>query len=157
MKVSVGIVCIFLALIPAQASTTKKTGFSAPVEYQGGTLALNQGKLTVTISENDIVFYHRNRKVLVPLKNITAISCSNDSRRRFGATILGVVPRMHLDTEEEYFIGLTWTGGEQPSRNEAVLKLSGGEYRQLLAALERGTGKKAINTRQVPTAVQYGL
>ncbi len=71
--------------------------------------------------------------------------------------MLGLVPKMHLDTAETYFIGLTWAGGDQLSRNEAVLKLSGGEYREILAALEQGTGKKAVNTRDVPTVVQYGL
>lgn len=127
------------------------------MKYEGGNLALNQGKAKMTISENDVVFFHGNRTVSVPFKNITAISCSTDSRRRFGASVLGVVPMMHLGKAEEHFIGLTWTGEEQGPKNEAVLKLSGGEYRQLLAALEGRTGRKAINTRQVPTAVQYGL
>lgn len=157
MKFSVGFICLFFTLIPVDASATKKTGFSAPVTYEGGTLPLNQGKLKVTISGNDVVFLHGNRMVSVPLKNITAISYSTDSRRRFGASVLAVVPMMHLDTAQQHFIGLSWTGGAQQSKSEAVLKLSNAEYLEVLTLLELRTGRKATDTHEVPTVVQYGL
>lgn len=153
--------CTLLALIPVKAATTWKTGFTAPVKYEGGNLPLNQGKLKVTISEDQVVFFHGNQKISIPLKNITAISCSTESRRRFGATVLGVVPRMHLDRSEEYYIGLTWTAAtrdtEQAHKTEAILRLGNSEYQDILGALERLTGRKAVNTHKVPTVVQYGL
>jgi hypothetical protein len=38
-----------------------------------------------------------------------------------------------------------------------LLKLSRGEYRDFLAALEQVTGIKAVNTNQVPTVVRYEI
>ena len=59
---------------------------------------------------------------------MTTISCSTDVHRRFGASVLGVVPKMHLDTEAQHYIGLSWADGDQASKIEAVLKLSNGEF-----------------------------
>jgi hypothetical protein len=161
MKYWLACLCVFLTWLPINAATTRKTGLTAPVKYEGGTLALSQGKLKVTVSESEVLFFHGNRRVSVPLKNITAISCSTEFHRRFGAPVLGVVPRMHLNTAQEYFIGLTWTedarDNGQAHKTEAILRLSSGEYQDLLAALERLTGKKAVNTHEVPTVVQYGI
>ena len=86
--------CTLLALIPVKAATTWKTGFMAPVKYEGGNLPPEPGQTQVTISEDQVKFFHGNRKISIPLKNITAISCSTESRRRFGATVLGVAPRI---------------------------------------------------------------
>lgn len=104
-----------------------------------------------------MVFSHGVHSIAIPLKNITTISCSTNSHRRFGAAVLGIVPMMHLDTEEKRYIGLSWAFGNQASKVEAVLKLSNGEYREFLTTLERLTGRKAVNTHEVATAVQYGL
>jgi hypothetical protein len=130
------ILCVFLAIVSLSASAAT---------YEGGNVPLNQGKAKFTISENNVVFFHGNRKVSVPIKNITNISCSTESRRRMA----------HLGKAEEYFIGLTWD--VQGARNEAVFKLGNGEYHELLAALERLTGRPAVNTKKTPTVVQYGL
>lgn len=149
--------CLSLTMLPANAAGIKTTGVTVPVKYEGGTLPLNQGKTKATISGDEIVFSHGAQKIAIPLKDISAISCSTDVRRRFGASVLGVVPMMHLDTEEEHYIGLSWADGKQASKVEAVLKLSNDEYRGLLATLERLTGRKAVNTNEIPTAIKYGL
>jgi hypothetical protein len=150
--------CLSLMLLPVEAAGTKKTDFTVPVKYEGGTLPLSQGKTRATISADGVVLSHRNQTFSIPIQNITRISCSTQVRRRSGATVLGVVPRLHLDTTEEHFIGLTLEADhQQTSRIEAVLKMNGGQYREFLTTLERLTGRRAVNTSKTPTVVQYGL
>ena len=141
------------------SSATKKTGFTVPVVYEGGTLALHPGKIKAQVAEDAVVLIHGSRKVSIPMESITAISSGTDVRRRFGASVLSVVPLMHLDKAETYYVGLTWTGeaAGKTSRVDAVLKLSGGEYRDFLAMLERFSGRKATDTRKTPTIVRYEL
>jgi hypothetical protein len=38
-----------------------------------------------------------------------------------------------------------------------LLKLNSGEYREFLAALERLTGRKAVDANKTPTVVHYDL
>jgi hypothetical protein len=150
--------CVSLVLLPANAATTKT---NLPMKYEGGTLPLSRGKAMATISGNNMVFSHGRQKVALPLQNLATISCSTDSRRRFGAPVLGVVPLLHLNTAADYYVGLTWAGdsrsGEPAGRIEAVLKLSASEYREFLMTLERLTAKKAVDSHAVPTIVRYGL
>jgi hypothetical protein len=63
-----------------------------------------------------------------------------------GATVLG--------ESETYYVGVSWTGA-QSTPAQVVLKLSRSQYRGFLAALERSTGIKAVDTNQVPTVVRY--
>jgi hypothetical protein len=158
MKVWLLFVCLSLSLLPLRAAGAKKTGISFPARYEGGTLPLDQHKITATVAEDEMVFLHGHQRFAIPLKNITAISCGTDTRRRFGAVVLGVVPGMHLDKTEDHYVGVTWTddvrGG---SKIEAVLKLSNSEYRDFVAVLERLTGRKPVNTGKVPTIVRYDL
>lgn len=151
--------CLSLTLLPVEAAGTKKSGFTVLAKYEGGTLPLNQRKITATIDEDAVIFVHGDERFTVPLKNITAVSCGTDVRRRFGASVLGMFPRMHLDKVEAYYVGLTWTGDirEGQKKVEAVLKLSNGEYRDFVAVLERLTGIKAVNADKVPTMVRYDL
>ena len=86
---------------------------------------------------------------VVPVKSIAAVTCGTDVRRRFGASVLSVVPLMHLDKSETYYVGITLNNGE------LVFKMSNSEYRDFLAGLERITGLKAVNTAKVPTVVRY--
>jgi len=149
-------ICLSLMLLPVEAAGTKKTDFL--VKYEGGTLPLNQGKTRATISADGVVLSHRNQAFSIPIQNITRVSCSTQVRRRSGATVLGVIPRLHLRTTEEHYVGLTLEADRQEtSRIEAVLKMNGSRYREFLTTLERLTGRKAINTSKIPTAVQYGL
>ena len=152
--------CIPFALVFGSAAD--KPGAPAlHVRYEGGTLPLDLGRTHVTISENKVVFTQGHRTLAIPLQNITAISCNADVRRRFGASVLGVVPRLHLDTAETYYVGLTWTGtsheGRAPVRTEGIFRLNSTEYNDFLATLERLTGKSAVDTRRVPTVVDFGL
>jgi hypothetical protein len=143
-------------MLPAFPAATKKAGLTVPVKYEGGTLPLGQNKIKATIAENEIVFVQGNRRYAIPVGNIAAVTCGIDVRRRFGATVLSVVPRMHLEKAETYYVGITLNAAGKP-KGELVLKLSNGEYRDFLAALERITGMKAVNAAKVPTVVRYEL
>jgi hypothetical protein len=151
------LLCIVLTVVSANATTRT----SLPMRYEGGTLPLGQGKTHAAISEDRLVFTQGNRKLAIPLRNITTIACNTDVRRRFGAPVLGAVPRLHLDTSETYYVGLTWITGAregQPAMKwEGIFKLSGSEYNKFLATLERLTGKKPVDTRRVPAVVRYGI
>jgi len=142
-------VVLLLTVSSGFAAGTRKTGVTFPMKYEGGTLPFGQHKIKATVAEDELLLIHGSQRLAIPLRNITALSCGTDVRRRVGASVLERVPRMHLDKAESYYIGLTWTG------NEAVVKLSGAEYRDFLAALERLTGIKAVNTSRVPTVVRY--
>lgn len=142
-------------------SANASTGTRLPMRYEGGTLPLGQGKTKATISEDRLVFTQGHRKLAIPLQDITAIACNTDVRRRFGALVLGAVPRLHLDTAETYYVGLTWTsdsGDGQPAiKWEGIFQLSGSEYSRFLTTLERLTGKKPVDTSRVPAVVRYGI
>ena len=161
MKYWAALLCILLTLLSANATAAKAHGFMLPMKYEGGTLPLGQSKTYATVSEKKVVFTQGNRKLAIPLQNITAIWCNTSVRRRFGAPVLGVVPRLHLDTAEAYYIGLTWTGDHHDdapaARIDGVFKLRAGEYYNFLTTLERLTGKKAVDTHRVPAIVRYGL
>jgi hypothetical protein len=152
-------IVLSMLTLAAGSAATKKTGFTVPVVYTGGTLPLNPGKIKVVVGEDAVILVHGNQRVSIPMENITAISSGTDVRRRFGASVLGVVPLMHLDKAETHYIGLTWTGAvtERTSRVDAVLKLNGGEYRDFLAMLERLTGRKATDPSKTATVVRYEL
>jgi len=135
--------------VTGASAETRKTGLTVPVTYEGGNLPLAQGRIKATVQEDAVVLHHRHQKVSIPIESITAISSGTDVRRRFGATVLGVVPKMHLDKAETHYVGLTWSG------SEAVLKLSAGEYRDFLATLERLTGRKATDSSKTATVVRY--
>src|SRR5690348_4592018 len=153
-----------LSLLPALLSANPARGANTatvPLKYEGGTLSLGQGKTLVTISQDKMVFTQGRYKLAIPLQNITMISCNTDVRRRFGALVLGAVPRLHLDLAETHYVGLTWIGtdraGERGARVEGVFKVSSAEYDDFLKTLERLTGRTAVDTRRVPTVVRYGI
>jgi hypothetical protein len=81
--------------VTTASPAAKKTGFTVPVVYEGGTLPLHPGKIKVKVAEDAVVLFHGSRKVSVPMESITAISSGADVRRRFGASVLSVVPLMH--------------------------------------------------------------
>src|SRR5262249_10105504 len=149
------------ALICTGPALAKGNGTALPMKYEGGTLPLGQGKTRATISDSKVVFSQGDRKLAIPLQNITMIACNTDVHRRFGALVLGAVPKLHLDLAEEHYVGLTWTAnshdGAPGGRVEGVFKLSGSDYGDFLATLERLTGQKAVDTHRVPAVVRYGL
>ena len=138
------------------AAPAHKAGFTVLAKYEGGTVPMSTGKIKATVAEDEVVFQHGAHRLVVPLQNITAVACNTDVRRRFGASVLGMVPLMHLDKAESYYIGLTWTV-EKSSKAEMVLRLTSSEYRDFLAAIERLAGIKATNADRVPTVVRYEL
>jgi|HubBroStandDraft_1064217.scaffolds.fasta_scaffold95147_3 hypothetical protein len=151
MKI-VPIFLITLVLLPS--AVLAKSPDAYPATYAGGSLPLNHHKVRATLGKDEVIFMQGGRRVAVPVKSITEISCGTEVRRRLGASVLDVVPvmhMMHLGESETHYIGVTWTGAQ------VLLKLSRAEYRDFLAALEHATGIKAVDTNQVPTVVRYQI
>jgi hypothetical protein len=146
---TIPIFLLTLVLLPA-AILAKNPG-AYPATYAGGSLPLNHHKVRATLGKDEVIFMQGDRRVTVPVKSITEISCGTEVHRRLGASVLDVVPIMHLGESETHYIGVTWTGAQ------VLLKLSRAEYSGFLAALERATGIKAVDTNQVPTVVRYQI
>jgi hypothetical protein len=65
---------------------------------------------------------------------------------------------MHLGESETHYIGVAWTGAHgNTAPAQVLLRLSRGEYRDFLAALEQATGIKAVDTNRVATVVHYQI
>jgi hypothetical protein len=144
------------SLLP-QSLVAKDAAIEYPATYAGGSLPLDHNKVHAELGKDEVVFMQRGRRIAVPVKSITEISCGTEVRRRLGASVLGVVPLMHLGESEDRYIGVAWTAGVNSARAQVLLKLSRGEYRDFLAALEQATGIKAVDTNQVPTVVRYQI
>jgi hypothetical protein len=149
-------VLLMVCVTAGFAAPAHKAGFTVLAKYEGGTVPMSTGKVKATVAEDQMVFQHGAHRLVVPLQNITAVTCNTELRRRFGASVLAMVPRMHLHKAESYYIGLTWTA-EKSSKAEMVLRLTSSEYRDFLAAIERLAGIKAVNPDTVPTVVRYEL
>jgi hypothetical protein len=155
MKILSAFLFLSIALLP-QAALAKKAATGYPATYAGGSLPLNHHKVRAALGKDEVIFMQGGRRIGVPVKSITEISCGTEVRRRLGASVLDVVPLMHLGESENRYIGVAWAGANGNSaRAQVLLKLSRGEYRGFLAALEQATGIKAVDTNQVPTVVRY--
>jgi hypothetical protein len=160
---SLPIFLLFSALLalPAMAGSSRASDSAYAVNYEGGTLRLEHRKVTATLGDDLVVIKAGRRKISVPARSITEIAYGSGVRRRFGAAVLDVVPFTHLGEAETFYVGVSWIDetqtGEKGGKTEAVFRLNGSEYHEFLAALERLTGKKAVDTNQVPTVVRYGL
>jgi len=155
MKFFPAVLFAAVTLLP-QAVLAKKAVSEYPATYAGGSLPLDRHKIHAALGADEVIFTQRGRRIAVPVKNITEISCGTEVRRRLGASVLDVVPLMHLGESQDRYIGVAWTAASgNPARTQVLLKLNRGEYRGFLAALEHATGIKAIDTNQVPTVVRY--
>jgi hypothetical protein len=143
------------------ATQTQGARAEYPLAYEGGSLALSHDKVKAALGQDEVIFVQNKHRIGVPAKDITRISCRSEVRRRFGATVLDVVPWLRLGEVENRYVGVTWTDNTQTSEGaakvEVVLRLSKSDYDGFLAGLERLTGLKAVDTTRVPTAVRYGL
>jgi len=143
------------------AREAKKPRLTYPVTYEGGNLALNRNRIKASLQSDEVVLAQRRHRIAVPVRDITGISCGSQVHRRVGAPVLNAIPRLHLGQAETYYIGVAWAhargDASGAAKTEALFRVSGGTYRRLLASLERMTGKKAVDTTQVPTAVHYSL
>lgn len=115
-----------------------------PVTYEGGSLPLSHRKVTARFDNGAVVFVQHGQRLVVPVRNITALSCGSDVHRH-----------MKLAKTEKDYVGMTWTNDNREA--EALFKLSGREYRDFLKALETSTGKKAVDAHKVPVVVHYNL
>jgi hypothetical protein len=154
MKILPAILFLSISLVPA--ALAKKPATEYPAMYAGGSLPLGHHRVYATMGKDEVVFVQRGRRIAVPVRNITEISCGTEVRRRLGASVLDVVPLMHLGETEDRYIGVSWLGARgDNTRAQVLLKLSRADYDDFLAALEQATGIKAVNTNQVPTVVHY--
>jgi hypothetical protein len=157
MKILSASLFLSIALLPA-AVLAQKGATDYPATYAGGSLPLDHHKVRATLGKDEVVFMQRCRRIAIPVRNIKEISCGTEVRRRLGASVLDVVPLMHLGESEDRYIGVAWSGASgNAARAQVLLKVSRGEYRGFLAALEQATGIKAVDTNQVPTVVHYQL
>jgi len=155
MKLSTALLSLSLAVLP---SAFAKKPADYPATYAGGTLPLNHHKVRAALANDEFVFVQGGHRLVVPIGSITGISCGTEVRRRMGAVVLDVVPLMHLGESAERYIGVSWSApGASAPRSQVLLKLSRGDYRDLLAALEQATGIKAVDTYRVPTVVRYQI
>ena len=146
-----------LTLLPP-AVLAKKAATDYPAIYAGGSLPLDHHRVRAALGKDAVIFMQGIRRIAVPFKNITEISCGTEVRHRLGASVLDVVPLMHLGESETRYIGVAWTRANGDiGQAQVLLKLNRSEYREFLAALEQLTGIKAVNTNQVPTVVRYEI
>jgi len=132
-----------LTLLFAFLSTALYAAAGAyPVTYEGGSLPLSHRKVTARFDNGAVVFAQHGQQLVVPVEDITAISCGSDVHRR-----------MKLAKTEKDYIGVTWTSHNREA--EALFKMNGREYRDFLKALEASTGKKAVDAHKVPVVVHY--
>src|SRR5260370_22413546 len=140
MKIWPAFLLFPVALLPASAPAQKAVT-AYPVTYEGGSLPLNHNKVRGTLGNDEVIFIQHGQRIAVPAKNITEISCGSEEHRH-----------------PAYYIGVAWTmGNGSTAQAQVLLKLNRGEYHEFLAALERLTGLKAVNTNQVPTVVHSAL
>jgi hypothetical protein len=139
------------------AGEAKKARNTYPVTYEGGSLPLSHNRITASIESDEVVLAQHRHRIAVPVRDIMEISCGSQVHRRLGAAVLNVIPGLRLGDAETHYIGVTWTGGSRDGATQVLFRVNGSDYRELLASLERMTGKKAVDTTQVPTAVRYSL
>jgi hypothetical protein len=147
---------LFLS-VAALAGEPKEPRSSYSAAYEGGTLSLTRNKVKATLGADRVMITQGRRVVSVRARDIVRISYGNNIRRRFGAAVLDFVPLVRWGEAETLYIGLTWNGPGGAPQAEALFRVDRGDYQPLLAALERLTGLKAVDTRQVPTVVRYRL
>ena len=90
------------------------------MKYEGGSLNLDQGRLTVTLTKTQILLTQGKEIHSVPVKTITEISYGNDVHRRVGAAValgfftLGVGALLALAKSKKHYVGMTWADKENP-------------------------------------------
>lgn len=155
MKALSAFLFVSITLLP-QAAPAQKTPADYPAVYAGGSLPLNHQKVRAALGKDEVVFMQGDSRIAVPASSIKEISFGTGVRRRLGASVLDVVPLMHLGESETHYIGVAWTSPSgNTARTQVLLRMGRGEYREFVSALEQLTGIKAIDTNQVPTVVRY--
>ena len=143
------------------AGEAKKARNTYPVTYEGGSLSLSHNRIKASLESDEVVLAQHRHRISVPVRDIMEISCGSQVHRRLGAAFLNAIPGLHLGDAETHYIGVAWADGSRDgtgaAKTEVLFRVNGSDYRELLASLERITGKKAVDTTQVPTAVRYSL
>ena len=164
MRLSLTVLAVSAALslpVAGLAGEAKKVRNTYPVTYEGGSLPLSHNRIKASLGSDEVVLAQHRRRIAVPGRDIVEISCGSQVHRRLGAAVLNAIPRLHLGEAETHYIGVAWADGSRDgsaaAKTEVLFRVNGSDYRQLLASLERMTGKKAVDTTQVPSAVRYSL
>lgn len=132
MKLQRAVLLLSISVLPFSAWAKKSAEF--PVTYSGGSLPFHHNKILATLGQNEVILMQHGQRIAIPASSITEISYRT----------------------AHHYVGVEWSSAAgQTEKAEVLLKLSRGEYREFLAALEQITGIKAIDTNQVPTVVRY--
>src|ERR1700688_1968089 len=95
----------FLLSIPGFGGESKQAGTAYPVQYEGGSLPLKQNRaVNAVVANQEVIFVQHGQRFVVPVANINEISCAADVRRRFGASVLRLVPLVDLDKVEDDYV-----------------------------------------------------
>jgi hypothetical protein len=160
MRLSLAALAVLAALalpVAGLAGEAKKARNTYPVTYEGGSLPLSHNRITASIESDEVVLAQHRHRIAVPVRDIMEISCGSQVHRRLGAAVLNAIPGLRLGDAETHYIGVAWTDATGAAKTEVLFRVNESDYRELLASLERMTGKKAVDTTQVPTAVRYSL
>ena len=86
----------------------------------------------------------------IPAASVTEVSYGQDVHRRVGAAIglavvtFGLGALMALSKSKKHFVGITWADGDK--KGGFVMQCDKSDYRNILAALEAATEKKAVDS-----------
>jgi len=116
-----------LVLLISFAPAAFAEKISYPATYAGGSLHLKHNRVRAALENDTVIFVQGSRRVAIPVREIKGIAYGSN------------------------YVGVSWADGTA----QVLLKFSRAETGQFLAALERFTGIKAVNTDLVPTVVRY--
>lgn len=146
-------IAALLAASSAAFGGARDAGDSYALRYEGGSTELRQHRtVKAVVNRSEVVFVQHGRQVSVPVGNISEISCTTNTHRRLGASVLGRIPRVELDKARTHYVGITLADG---SPGELVFRMNRAAYRSFVGSLERLTGKQAVDTGRTPTVVRY--
>ena len=123
------------------------------VAYDGGSLqnAKAGTNMKLFIEGTNIRIMKDSAEIVtIPAAAVTEISYGQDVHRRVGAAIgvavvsLGVGALLALTKSKKHYIGITWD--DAGKKGGLAFQADKNDYRGLLAGLEGGTGKKAVNS-----------
>src|SRR5579872_1191443 len=97
-------VCSIVLLLSASvgfAAEIGATDVTFPVRYEGGSLPMNQGKISATVAGDQMVFLDGKQRLAIPLGRITAVTYGSEVHR---GSALRFVP--FLDLDKAYYVSL---------------------------------------------------
>ena len=93
-------VSLFLSIAWLPPAALAKKAADYPATYAGGSLPLNHQKVRTALGKDEMIFVQGARRIAVPVKSITEISCGTEVRH----------PLMHLGKGQDHYVGVAWVG-----------------------------------------------